>query len=181
MNGRRTGTLSTNLFKFKHYNIIREQIGNLSGCSLIHFCTFKKWHSYELLLYFLSIAGPSDIIVTTFGLSEEGIRALMRAHQHGYINRLIVIINSVSRKYKNKLLFFLENIGAEIYMENVHLKLFLIENDNWNITVNQSANFSRNPTIESGVIFNDKDTYSIYFQYFKKIKNSAKKWESKSI
>ena len=168
-----------NLFKFKHYKVIREQIGDISGCSLIHFCTFKQWHSYELLLYLLSIAGPSEIVITTFGLSEEGIRALMQAHRHGYINRLTVIINSVARKYKNKLLHFLENIDAEIYMENVHLKLFLIENKNWHIIVNHSANFSRNPAIESGIIFNDKDTYSLYFQYFQKIKNSAKKWQSK--
>jgi len=48
------------LFDFKHYNVIKEQIGEITDSSLIHFMTFGKWHSYELLYYLLSFTGKRN-------------------------------------------------------------------------------------------------------------------------
>lgn len=140
------------LFNFKHYNVIKEDIGEIKNDFSDSFMTFSKWHSYELLLYILSYTGISSVTVTTFGLSEEAIRALQRAKKEGYIKNVTIIINLSARKYKKKLLFYLENIADIVYLQNIHAKLFLIEGEDFNCVVNQSANFSTNPTNESGYI-----------------------------
>lgn len=114
--------------------------------------TFSRWHSYELLMYILSIVGSSNIIITTFGLSEEAIRALQKLKNNGYIKHITVIINLSARTYKKKLLVYLNNIADEILLQNIHAKIFLIQNDKLNVVVNQSANFSTNPTNEAGYL-----------------------------
>ena len=140
------------IFNFKHYNVIKETIEEINNDYSDSFMTFGKWHSYELLLYILSFTGVSDVVITTFGLSEEGIRAIQRAKKEGYINKVTIIINLSARIYKKKLLYYLENVVDEIWLQNIHAKIFLIKGENFDCIVNQSANFSTNPTNESGFI-----------------------------
>jgi len=162
------------LFKFKHFDKIKEHI-NVPDTNIIHFFNNRKWHSYELLLYLLFISGPGNVIVTTFGLSEEAIRALNKAKQAGYIKKLTLILNKSSKQFKKPLLYFLKNIADETYFTLIHAKIFLISNNDFKITVNQSANFSTNPTIESGIVTNNNEVFDLYFKNIQMIINNSNK------
>ena len=150
------------LFEFKHYKVLKEYFNSISQNYTKHFMTFGKWHSYELLLYILSFTGESKVTITTFGLSEEGIRALQRAKKEGYISELTIIINLSARLYKKKLMFYLKNVADSIFLQNIHAKLFYIDNEKFSVIVNQSANFSTNPTNESGFVSTSLKDISLY-------------------
>ena len=52
---------------------------------------------------------------------------------------------------------FLEKISTEIKPAKCHAKVTVLENDNWGISIVGSANYTRNPRIEAGVLFTLKD------------------------
>lgn len=157
------GNILTQLFNFKHYDILNRQVGVIANQSIKYFATFGEWHSYELLLYLLSFMGKCYVIITTFGLSEEGIRALDKAKKAGYIEKLVIIINTSSNRYKLSLLNFLKNIADEIYQVNIHAKIFYLKNEKRELIVNQSANFSRNSTFETGYVSSEIDVVNFYY------------------
>jgi hypothetical protein len=48
---------------------------------------------------------------------------------------------------------FLQKITTEIKPAKCHAKVTVVENDNWGISIVGSANYTRNPRIEAGVLF----------------------------
>jgi len=74
------------LFKFKHYDIIHKEIGDIKQEKYYHFFTEGRWSMHETLLYLLSYTGKANVIVTSFSLSEITIRAFVKAMQQGFIS-----------------------------------------------------------------------------------------------
>jgi len=146
-----------------HLKKIKSEIGDISE-PYTHFFTEGRWSSYELLLYLLFISGKADITITSFSISEQFLRALKKAKENGYINLITGVFNVAVRRYKTDLMFFAANLFDEIYVGNFHLKIFLIKNDKFSITVNQSANATPNPAHEAGVICTDIDIYNLYLE-----------------
>jgi hypothetical protein len=128
------------LFEYKHYKTIKQHVGTIEPDMLhIPFFTQGKWSSHELILYMLSISGPATVTATTFSLSETTVIYFANAIKQGFITEFNLIINTSAKNMKTSQLLFAQNIANSIYLLNVHMKIILIENQNWKIVINQSS------------------------------------------
>ncbi len=148
--------MDNSTFNFPHYKVIAQAVGDLKPGNHYHFFTWGRWSMHEMLLYLLSFAGQSKVVVTSFSLSEFTIRAFAIATQAGYINRLNLLLNTAVKRNKTDLMFFANNVVNRIGLAHVHMKITLIEGENLSVVVNQSANSTLNPAFESGVICTDR-------------------------
>jgi hypothetical protein len=161
------------IFDFKHFKIIKNEIGDIKPNQYYHFFTQARWSSHELLLYLLSCSGKSDVVITSFSISDEIIRTLINATENDYINDLQLILNTSVKRNKTSLLLFANKALSYIALANNHMKLTLIENDKFKIVVNQSANLTINPAFESGMICTVPEVYNLYKNEIYRITNNS--------
>lgn len=161
------------LFDFKHYDIIKSEIGPLQHSINKHFFTQGRWSSHELLLYLLSFSGKANVTIASFSISEITIRSFLNAIEKGYISSLDILLNSSVKRNKTDLLLFAKNVVNKIALANTHMKLTLIENDTWKIIVNQSANSTVNSAWESGVICTEKKVFDLYKEEINRALNNS--------
>jgi hypothetical protein len=150
-----------------------ELLSGEKGC-VIPFWSDGSWSLHELLEKLLSLAGPSDIMISSYSISENSIRSIFNICEAGLIRKIRCLFDYRVRKDKIGILLFASNVISEIYLAQCHAKIILIKNDLFTITVITSANLTVNVRYECGAVFNDKYIYEYYrsqLQYA--IKNAA--------
>ena len=128
-------------------------IGIVSPGESLHYASMGDWSTHDLLFHFLSQSGPAEVYFTTWAISEFAIRQLYAFVGSGLITRLSGIFDYRNGIHKPAELQFLKQITTDIKAAKCHAKMISIVNDAWGIAVIGSANFTRNPRLESGTIF----------------------------
>lgn len=131
---------------------IREVIGDIHGIDLIDYTSMGRWSMHHLLFYLLEITGPAKVWFTTWAISTKAITMMVNALQDGTILELHTLLDRRIRIRRSDCMAFLTHNANSIFLIDCHAKVLLIENDQWQIVVKSSANFSENKRIESGVI-----------------------------
>ncbi len=141
----------------RRFKIIASEIGNpvVSGTT---FFTRARWSSYHLLEYLLKIAGKSRVMMSSFSFSEDSLRAYHKLQKAGLIESFSFIANLAVKSYKSDLMNFAKKVFTELKTGNIHSKITYIESATHRFAINQSANSTRNPAHEAGVIFIGDDT-----------------------
>ena len=135
---------------------ISEIIGEIKQGGSSHYASLGDWSTHDLLFYLLNITGAANVYFSTWAISEFAIRQLFSFIEAGLIVELKGIFDYRNGIHKTAELEFLRNITTEIKAAKCHAKVCVIENDTWGIAIVGSANFTRNPRIEAGVICADK-------------------------
>jgi len=161
------------IFDFKHFDIIKNELGSIEPGCYYHFFTQARWSSHELLLYLLSCSGKADVIITSFSISDEIIRTLINASENDFISDLQLVLNTEVKRNKTSLLMFANKAVSYIALANNHMKLTLIENDKIKIVVNQSANLTKNPAFEAGVICTFPEVFNLYKNEIQRITSNS--------
>lgn len=151
-----------NHFIYSNQKNIEQEIGKIEQNRSYHFFSEGKWSMHELLLYLLFFTGPAKVWITTFSISEVAIRSFLGSIDKKLITELNLLIDFSTRKNKLDLTFFANNVVNQVKLANNHSKIILIENDDWKVVVNGSANMSPNMRYEAGVISTIEDIYSKY-------------------
>lgn len=120
------------------------------------FATAGRWSQHQLLEYLLRKTGPCRLWMTTWTITEEPMRALLMMLREGLILELNAVLDYRIEKRKPEAFQLASQLITRIKLTKCHAKLLVLKNENWNVTVLGSANFSKNPRIEAGVIFTDK-------------------------
>ncbi len=84
------------------------------------------------------------------------------------ITELSVIANVAVKRYKADLMHFADRVFDQLSVSNIHQKITVIESNSHRFAVNQSANATRNPAHESGLIVSGNDT-QVYFDELKSL------------
>jgi len=134
---------------------ISDVIGPIRQGESIHYASLGDWSTHDLLFYLLQFTGPSSVWFTTWAISEFAVRQLFTFVESGLILRLSGIFDYRNGIHKTAELEFLRNITADIKPAKCHAKVTVIENPSWGIAIVGSANYTRNPRIEAGVICTD--------------------------
>ena len=137
---------------------VKDVIGSLEPSQSIHYASMGDWSTHDLLFYFLSQTGPAEVYFTTWAISEFAIRQLYSFVTSGLITKLSGIFDYRNGIHKPAELQFLKQITTNIKAAKCHAKVLVILNETWGISIVGSANFTRNPRIESGVCCNDRQT-----------------------
>lgn len=156
--------MDRNSFLYSNQKNLADELGKIETNRSYHFISEGRWSMYQLLTYLLNITGPAKVWVTSFSISESALRSFLKTNQAGMIKELHCLFDNACKKNKLDLLYFANNIVSEIRLTANHSKLILIENEQWNVVVNGSANMSPNIRIEAGVICTDREIYEQYKQ-----------------
>jgi len=144
----------THIFKIGKANQkLTEVFGTIAQDQIIPYVSLGDWSTHDLLFFLFEQTGPARVWFTTWAISEYAIRQLYQFVEHGMILQLKGIFDYRNGVRKPAELQFLQQITTEIKPAKCHAKVTVIENDKWGISIVGSANFTRNPRIEAGVLF----------------------------
>lgn len=136
---------------------LQQVFGTIGQDQILPFVSLGDWSSHDLLFFLLEQTGPAKVYFTTWAISEYAIRQLYNLIEQGMILELKGIFDYRNGIRKPAELQFLEKISTEIKPAKCHAKVTVLENENWGISIVGSANYTRNPRIEAGVLFTLKD------------------------
>lgn len=135
---------------------LHQVFGQFEQNKSIHYVSLGDWSTHDLLFFLLEQIGPARVYFTTWAISEYAIRQLYQFIEQGLILELKGIFDYRNGIRKPAELQFLQKITTDIKAARCHAKVTVIENDRWGISVVGSANYTRNPRIEAGVLCCDK-------------------------
>ncbi|MEI7982350.1 MAG: hypothetical protein WCI71_11905 [Bacteroidota bacterium] len=135
---------------------LHQVFGQVIDGQSVHYASIGDWSTHDLLFFILEQTGPARVYFTTWAISEYAIRQLYQFIEYGLILELKGIFDYRNGIRKPAELQFLQKITTDIKAAKCHAKVTVIENDHWGISVVGSANYTRNPRIEAGVLCCDK-------------------------
>ncbi len=136
---------------------LQEVFGPIGQDQILPFVSLGDWSTHDLLFFLLEQTGPARVYFTTWAISEYAIRQLYNLIEQGLILELKGIFDYRNGIRKPAELQFLEKISTDIKPAKCHAKVTVLENDQWGISIVGSANYTRNPRIEAGVLFSVKE------------------------
>lgn len=137
---------------FKNYQKIEELFPDLEPGTNIHFVSEVSWSNHELIAHLLTITGPANIWFTTFALSEAAARILLKLKQSNQILEMTALVDFRAQNRHPEAYHLSKSLMTDIRQYPNHSKVTIIENNEWQIVINSSANFTNNMRIESGII-----------------------------
>lgn len=136
---------------------VEKVVGVIPPGESLHYASMGDWSTHDLLFHILSQTGPAEVVFTTWAISEFAIRQLYAFVSSGLITKLSGIFDYRNGIHKPAELQFLKQITTDIKAAKCHAKVTVVMNEsNW-YSVVTSANYTRNPRIEAGVICNSKE------------------------
>lgn len=145
-----------------------DQLIKYNAC--IEFVTHGAWSSHQLFEKIINIIGPAHICIATWAISQKPMEKLEKLKREGKILSLSGFFERKIPTHNSKTFGYAQVIFDEIFLTANHAKVMLFENDNWNISIISTANWTINRRTEVGAIFCNKD--SVNFQ--KKWMNEGK-------
>ena len=153
---------------------LHQVFGKVLDGQSVHYASLGDWSTHDLLFFLLEQTGPAKVYFTTWAISEYAIRQLYQFIEHGLILELKGIFDYRNGIRKPAELQFLQKITTDIKAAKCHAKVTVIENDRWGICVVGSANYTRNPRIEAGVLCCDKTVAAFHRDWIlKELSNSS--------
>jgi hypothetical protein len=131
----------------------------------INFVSLGDWSTHDLLFFYLLKTGPANVYFTTWSISEFAMRQLYQYVNDGLILSLSGLFDYRNGIHKPAELQFLKQITSDIKPSKCHAKIVVISNENHGLAIVTSGNFTRNPRIESGTVFNDPDIAQFHIQW----------------
>jgi len=107
-------------------------------------CPGKNTTFHSVLEKILECTGPAELSMASYSVSEPALRVLHRLKSEGQITKLSFLFDRSVRNNKLDLLAFAAQFADEIFLDNSHIKLALINNDQHNVVVITTANITEN-------------------------------------
>ena len=153
---------------------LHQVFGQVVDGQSVHYASLGDWSTHDLLFFLLEQTGPARVYFTTWAISEYAIRQLYQFIEHGLILELKGIFDYRNGVRKPAELQFLQKITTDIKAAKCHAKVTVIENEHWGISVVGSANYTRNPRIEAGVLCCDKTVAAFHRDWIlKELSNTS--------
>ena len=153
---------------------LHQVFGKVVENQSVHYASLGDWSTHDLLFFLLEQTGPARVYFTTWAISEYAIRQLYQFIEQGLILELKGIFDYRNGIRKPAELQFLQKITTDIKAAKCHAKVTVIENDHWGISVVGSANYTRNPRIEAGVLCCDKTVAAFHRDWIlKELSNTS--------
>lgn len=154
-----------------------DAIGDIKNGEDIFFINQGRWSAHDLLLYLLSITGPAALYFTAWAVSENAARLIQSAVDNKLITEVHCVLDRRIEIRNDKVIATVRNFSNSIVFVDCHAKLFVLENDNWKVTILTTANLSNNLRIEAGHIYTNSDIATLVKNNILKIIKSGKPFE----
>lgn len=150
---------------------VKEMLKELNNKNQLHYIA-RMYNAHDVFTDLLAIAGPSDVKIISYSITEFPLRILSQLQNKGLIKTLDFILDfTVSRTPALKQ--FAQHFANRIRFTDIHSKIILIKGKSIKITFISSANFTRNNRFENGIIDTSEELHTQYNKWFEKIFNDA--------
>lgn len=116
-----------------------------------HFWTGGQWNMHDLLVFMLSVTGPARVYFTTWSISEDAVRVLLKLKEASLITALTCVLDYKAKEQKTNA-FLLAKTNFDVALTPIHAKVTVLVNDTWKVCITGSANWTRNPRAERQLI-----------------------------
>lgn len=125
------------------------------------------WSMHQMLLALLDITGPAAVYISSYAMGETPARVLAQLYDKGGFSFHCVLDNRVEVRTAGSLQLISE-ICCSYALVDTHAKVTIITNNEWNLCVIGSANYTENKRFEAGIICNDANVASLHIDWIKK-------------
>lgn len=148
---------------------IKERLSGLKlGENKVYFSD-GSWSNYELMEFLLQITGPALVGFTTWSISEVAITKMNEWVNSGQIIELLAVLDVGLRNRKPHIHQQAIATLKRLKLAHCHAKVMAIVAPEISFLVIGSANFTKNPRKEAGVIICDRDEAEFAFNWVKGI------------
>lgn len=118
----------------------------------VHLPSFSRWSMVGLLEHLLHLTGPAEVWLTSWTITEDPMRSIIRMMVEGRILSIAALFDDRAPNYNAK--------GAQLAKANIerlafipiHAKVMVLMNEQWAVSVVSTANITRNKRVERYVI-----------------------------
>lgn len=149
-------------------NALRDVIDLVEQNSLVYWVTYGEWSMHDMLVSLLNITGPAHVLISTYAMSENPARILAQLKDAAMIQSLRVLLdNRVDTRTAGSFQLMM-NMSDELALTETHAKVTVIKNEEFNIAVIGSANYTENKRLECGVITTVEAAVNMQFNWITK-------------
>lgn len=161
------------LLNGSRFKQLKRDIGILTQGKNIMFVSTGNWSLHQLVEYVLLQTGKASIYITTWSITEEPARNILRLKKEGYIETVSCILDYRAKQRSNKSTSFIVKNFDKVVFAKCHAKTVLIENEHWRVVITGSANFTRNPRIETGFVLCDEVSFTFSKKWIMNVMNNG--------
>lgn len=130
-----------------------------------HYCTAGAWSLHEMISHICEKIGTARLFLSTWTITEEPMRVLFGLIDKGLISELNCLFDYRIEKRKAEAFQFAKVNASRIKLIKVHAKVAILINDHWSVTILGSANLTKNPRIEAGIISTCRETAEFHISW----------------
>ena len=127
---------------------------------LIFWVSDGDWSMHELLMALIAVTGPVHVNISSYAMGETPARVLAQLKQQGAILSLRCVLDDRIDVRSAGSLQLIKSVSDEINLLKTHAKVTLLMNDEWQVSVIGSANYTENKRFETGIITTDQHAYA---------------------
>lgn len=137
-------------------SVIADAIGDLDHGNNIFFLTDGAWSNIDLIGYILNTTGPARLFFTTWSIAADTISKLGAWKDNGQLFSIHAILDQGIRNRKPEILQLAMGTFANLKLTKIHAKVTVIQNEKYSVVLMGSANFTKNPRKEIGMIIKSR-------------------------
>jgi hypothetical protein len=156
----------------KYREALEEVIGQVSPNTDMHFVTRGDWSCHHLVEYLLHQTGPAEVVIACWTMSEDAARTLLQLIESDQILRLSIVFDLRAQQRKPAAYQLARHIASNCRIASCHAKVTVISPADSNkpgIAISGSANYTRNPRIEAGVLSTHKSAIEFHREWIQRI------------
>ncbi len=131
---------------------LKAAIGTLELNQIRHIVSKGSWSNHQLVKYLLLKFGPAHLYMTTWSMTEDPLRQLVQLRHEGLILSARCILSERINERTPGVMQFANSFFDELKLLRLHAKVTVLMGENYGLAVVGSANFTRNPRVEAGII-----------------------------
>ena len=137
------------------------------------FLNLGEWAMHDVLPILCNKAGPMEVKVATFNVSEDGLRPLFFLCGQGGITRLSLLLDLNVRRHKLDMLLFAAHVTPHVRLAANHAKVLLARGGPTAFGIVGSQNMNRPRRAEAGFYFTAGPCFDFFDNAFDRLFDNA--------
>ena len=147
-----TKTTNTSFVLGKRLERCSRVVGKLKKGETLHCVSAGEWSMHDLLFHILDQTGPAEVWIASWSITENPCRLLIKGISQGLITKLNILFDWRVKIRCPAAANLAKKHAASCYLTSSHAKVTVVWNEEWQIAIVGSANYTNNPRIEALVI-----------------------------
>ncbi len=143
----------------------------------VYYLSDGDWSMHDLVMELVKKYKPAELFISTYALREFSVRQLILSIDRGEISSVNMLLDYRAPVRTPAVYEMAKMNFNKIYLISIHAKITVIKSDIGSITIVGSANWTKNPKVESGVVSCSAEVAAWYIDNLKKIMADAKIFE----